>query len=73
MKTKSNKFRLLCLTLLLLIGASGLHAQVDYLCFTADEAGYVRLSVTGSITANIQNSDLHGRCQLDCLHLWYGY
>jgi len=38
MKFKSYIFRFLCLTLLLMIGASGLHAQVDYLCFTADQA-----------------------------------
>ena len=56
MKPKKTTLRLLCLMLLLLIGASGLHAQVDYLCFTADEAGHVKLSVTGSITADIQTS-----------------
>lgn len=57
MKSKSCNLRLLCLTLLIIVGASGLHAQVDYLCFTAEQANsYVKLSVPTSITANIQTS-----------------
>ncbi len=57
MKTKIQNLKLLCLMLLLMLGAGSLHAAVDYLCFTAGEANSsVKLSVTGSITANIQTS-----------------
>ena len=55
MKLKNYNLRLLCLTLLMMIGASGLYA-IDYLCFTAEEAGSVSLSVNGSISADIWTS-----------------
>ncbi|MGB4670849.1 MAG: leucine-rich repeat protein [Bacteroidaceae bacterium] len=53
---KPNNLRLLCLTLLLMTGVSGLHAAVDYLCFTAESASSIKLSMTGSITAEVKTS-----------------
>ncbi len=53
---KPNYLRLLCLMLLLMTRVSGLHAAVDYLCFTAEETASLTLSVTGTITADIQTS-----------------
>lgn len=53
MKPQSYNLRFLCLMLLMMVGARGLHAT-DYLCFTATKAGSVKLSKNGSVIANIQ-------------------
>jgi hypothetical protein len=55
MKPKNHNLKLLCLTLLMMLGAGSLHA-VDYLCFTAVEVSSVKLTKKGNITATIQTS-----------------
>ena len=56
MKPKNHNLKLLCLSLLMMLGAGSLYA-VDYLCFTAGEANSsVQLKKNGNVTATIQTS-----------------